>query len=207
MKIYDVEGFPNPLRVRVALAEKGALESVSFIAVDVLGGEHRSAAFLAKNPAGAVPVLELDDGTCIAECSAIIEYIDHQFDGPSLLGEEARQRAIIHMLQRRAEFMVLDAVGDYFHHATAGLGPALEVDQHKQWGEKQKHTALNGMSYFDRLLGQHEYVAGETFSCADITLYAGLAFAEYSDIEIPVKHRHLLSWRERIAKRPSLNLA
>ena len=76
MKIYDTEGFPNPLRVRIALAEKGATNKVEFVPVDVMGGEHRSDAFKTKNPDATVPMLELDDGTCIAQCNAITEYID-----------------------------------------------------------------------------------------------------------------------------------
>src|SRR5579859_5879746 len=67
LKIYDMKGFPNPARVRIALAEKGLQEQAAFIVVNVLAGEHRQGEFLRKNPSGAVPVLELADGTCIAE--------------------------------------------------------------------------------------------------------------------------------------------
>ena len=79
MKVYDVEGFPNPTRVRIALAEKGALSAVGSIPVDVMNGEHRSEQFRAKNPDAAAPYLELEDGTCISQCTAITEYIDHQY--------------------------------------------------------------------------------------------------------------------------------
>lgn len=209
MKIYDVPNFPNPLRVRIALAEKNALDQVTFIPVDVMGGEHRTAEFLAKNPAAAIPVLELEDGTSIAESSAIIEYIDHHLDGPQLTGSDAKSRAQIHMQQRRAEFMVLDAIGAYYHHATDGLGPDLETDQVPAWGEKQKASALKGLTYFDQLLadngsGTNNFVVGEQFSVADITLYAGLVFADFCNIDIPAQLTHLLAWQERIANRPSL---
>ena len=76
MRIHDYRGYPNPTRVRIALAEKGLTHSVEFVAVNVPAGEHRSPAFLARNPSGVVPVLELDDGTHIAECTAITEYLD-----------------------------------------------------------------------------------------------------------------------------------
>lgn len=152
MKIYDVKNFPNPLRVRIALAEKNATNAVTFISVDVMGGEHRQPEFTEKNPSAAVPVLELDDGTCISECPAITEFIDHYFEGPSLTGKSAQERAVISMMQRRAETMVLDAVSLYFHHATDGLGPALATYQNKEWGEKQKEKALNGMVYFNSTL-------------------------------------------------------
>ena len=204
MKIYDVANFPNPLRVRIALAEKNATNKVTFIPVDLMNGEHRTPEFIAKNPAGGVPVLELDDGTFIAECSAIIEYIDHEFTGPSLTGNNAKSRAIISMMQRRAEFMVLDAVATYFHHATNGLGPELETYQNKEWGQKQHEQAHSGLTYFNSVLADSRYVAGEEFTVADITLYAGLIFAGFAEIAIPNELTHLIDWQKRIAKRPSI---
>jgi glutathione S-transferase len=204
MKIYDVEGFPNPLRVRIALAEKNAVNKVDFIAIDVMNGEHRGDHFIAKNPAASVPVLELDDGTCIAECSAIIEYIDHTFDGISLTGRSAKNRAVISMMQRRAESMVLDAVATYFHHATEGLGPDLETYQNKEWGNKQGKKALAGFKYFNDILSTNTYVAGETFTVADITLFAGLGFADFAKIAIPSEYTHLITWRAKVADRPSV---
>jgi glutathione S-transferase len=203
MKIYDVDGFPNPLRVRMALAEKKATEQVTFVPVDVMNGEHRNEAFLAKNPLAGVPVLELDDGTFIAECSAIIEYIDHTFAGISLTGETAKERAVINMMQRRAESMVLDAVATYFHHATDGLGPALETYQNKEWGDKQGEKAQTGFHYFNHVLSNSDYVAGETFTVADITLFAGLGFADFAKIEVPAEYTHLQAWREKVSQRAS----
>lgn len=204
MKIYDVAAFPNPARVRIALAEKNATDQVEFVDVDVMGGEHHTAAFKAKNPNGAVPVLELDDGTMISECTAITEYIDHAFDGPSLSGKTPKDRAVIHMMQRRAEGNLLDAVGAYFHHATPGLGPDIETYQNKTWGEKQRERAVDGMRYFNNVLGEQPYVAGNDFSMADITAFAGLAFADFAKIDIPSDCQNLLAWRQKIAARPSI---
>jgi glutathione S-transferase len=204
MKIYDVEGFPNPLRVRMALAEKHALDQVTFVPVDVMNAEHRSDTFLVKNPAAGVPVLELDDGTYISECSAIIEYIDHTFAGISLTGTSAKERAVISMMQRRAEFMVLDAAAIYFHHATDGLGPDLEIDQNKAWGNKQAKNVLAGFKYFNTVLSNTPYVAGDVFTMADITLFAGLAFADFGKLTVPSQYTHLLAWHAKIQDRPSL---
>jgi glutathione S-transferase len=203
MRIYDFEGFPNPARVRIALAEKGATSKVEFVHVDVMKGEHRSPEFTAKNPSAAVPVLELDDGTTISECTAITEYLDHAFEGIALTGRSAKERAVIHMMQRRAEQGVMDAVGTYFHHATAGLG-ALETYQNKEWGEKQRERALAGMRYFDDVLAKQPYAAGANFSMVDITLFAGLNFADFAKIEFPRECTHLAAWRARMAERPSM---
>ncbi|MEH6710756.1 MAG: glutathione S-transferase [Paraglaciecola polaris] len=206
MIIYDVENFPNPLRVRIALAEKNALDTVTFKPVDLMNAEHRSDAFLAKNPFAGVPVLELDDGTFIAECPAITEYIDHHFAGPSLTGETPKERAVISMMQRRAETQVLDAIANYFHHATDGLGPALETDQHKEWGQKQHTRALKGLEYFDSVLAKTTYVAGDAFTVADITLWCGLVFGGFCNVTIPASLIHLQSWHDRVAIRPSITV-
>ena len=204
MKVYEATGFINPARVRIALAEKNALDKVEFVEVDVMNGEHRLPAFKAKNPNATVPVLELDCGTTIAECSAITEYIDRAFDGISLTGTTPKQRAVIHMMQRRAEQNLLDAVGFYFHNATPGLGKELETYQNKEWGEKQKEKAIAGMHYFDRVLGEQEYIAGTDFSVADITAFMGLAFADFAKINIPIECQNLIAWREKVDRRPSI---
>ncbi|MFA3916277.1 glutathione S-transferase [Ruegeria hyattellae] len=204
MKIYDVEGFPNPARVRIALAEKGATDKVEFIPVDVLGGEHRSEAFRHKNPDTAVPMLELADGTCLSHCTAITEYIDAAFDGATLCGETAKDRAVIHMMNRRAEAGLLDAVGDYFHHATPGLGPDLETDQNADWGNRRKGTAVATMHYLDSVLSENDYLAGDRFSMADITAFAGLAFADFAKLDIPAELGNLRDWRDRVSSRPSI---
>ncbi len=204
MKVYEFNGFPNPARVRIALAEKCMTGRVQFVTVDVPNGEHRSPAFLAKNPSGAVPVLELDDGTCIAECTAITEYIDHADGNPTLTGKTAKDRAVIHMMQRRAEAGLLDAVGTYFHHATPGLGPKLETYQCAEWGGHQKQRTLAGMRYLDGVLAKQPYLAGQNFSMADITAFAGLGFADFAKIDIPAECLNLKAWRARVAERPSV---
>lgn len=204
MKIYDVEGFPNPARIRIALAEKGASDKVEFVPVDVMGGEHRKPEFTAKNPDAVVPCLELDDGAHISQCNAITEYIDAEFDGPSLTGETARERAQISMMNLRAENGLLNAVGAYFHHATPGLGPDLETDQCAEWGQRQKVVAVKTMNYLNTVLAENDYLAGDKFSMADITAFAGLAFADFANVEIPANLTHLQAWRERMTARPSI---
>lgn len=204
MKVYEFEGFPNPARIRIALKEKGLFDQVDFVTIDVPAGEHKKSAFLAKNPSGAVPVLELDDGTTISECTAITEYLDHTAGEPILTGRTAKERALIHMMQRRAEAGLLDAVATYFHQATPGLGPDIEGAQCAEWGERQKVTAVNGMRYLNDVLATQPYLAGEQFSMADITAVAGLGFADFAEVGIPEDCIQLQAWRSRVAKRPSM---
>lgn len=207
LRVYDCKGFPNPTRVRIAVAEKDLADRVAYVPVDVPGGEHKTPAFLAKNPAGAVPVLEFEDGTTIAECTAITEYLDHLKGEPVLTGRGPRERAIVHMMQRRAEAGLLDAVAAYFHHATPGLGPRIETWQNPEWGLKSRERAVAGMRYLDGVLAERPFLAGERFTMADITAFAGLAFADFAGIGIPDELAHLAAWRARVAARPSVAAA
>ena len=69
MKVYELKRAPNARRVRMFLAEKGV--EMTYQQVDLGAGENLEPAFLAKNPAGRIPVLELDDGTCLSETMTI----------------------------------------------------------------------------------------------------------------------------------------
>ena len=203
-KIHDYKGFPNPARIRIAIVEKGLSDQVSFVSVDVPAGEHKSAAFLSRNPAGTVPVLELEDGTHISECTAITEFLDHLTGEPVLTGRTARERAMIHMMHRRGEAGLLDAVATYFHHATPGLGPHIETYQCREWGEKSLERAISVMQYLDRVLEHQPYLAGSQFTMADITAFAGLLYADLVELEIPPELTRFNAWRARISERPSI---
>jgi len=210
MKIFDIPGFPNPLRIRIVLAEKDLASKVEFIKVDLPAAEHKQAAFLAINPTGTVPVLQLDDGTYISECTAITEYLDNLDGNPVLTGKSPKEKALVHMMQKRAESELIDAVGIYFHHATPGLGPALQAykspdwEGRREWGERSRDKAVAGMRYFDKVLTAQPYVAGESFSMADITVWAGLVFAGFANIRVPEECTALLNWRQTVDERSSV---
>ena len=202
--IYDWHNGPYPARVRIALAEKGMQSRVRFVSVDLRKGEHKTEEFRAKNYSGTLPVLELEDGTLIAECTAITEYLDALGGTPMLTGRTPRERGVIHMMSRRAELEVLDAISLYFHHATPGLGPHVEVYQNQEWGLYQRDKALRGLRYFDGVLRRQAFVAGESFSMADITLVGGMIFAALLKIPVPGECEALLAWYASMQERPSV---
>jgi len=210
MKIYDTPGFPNPARIRIVLAEKGLESLVQFVKIDLFAAEHKQDAFLAINPTGTVPVLELDDGTYIAESVAITEYLDNLQGNPTLTGRTPKEKAVIHMMQKRADDQLIDAVGLYFHHATPGLGTRLEAYKspewahRKEWGSRQGEKFQWGMAYFDRVLQQQPYVAGQAFSMADITVFCALLHGAAANIPIPENCAALAQWQSRVAARPSV---
>jgi glutathione S-transferase len=204
MKIHDWPSGPYPARVRIALAEKGLQSRVQFVTVNLYKGEHKKAAFLAKNYSGTLPVLELEDGTFIAECAAITEYLDVLEGAPTLTGGTPREKGLIHMMSKRAELELLDAISVYFHHATPGLGPDVEIYQNAEWGLRQRDKALKGMAYFDAVLKRHPFVAGDAFSMADITVIGGLIFAGLVKLPVPAECEALQAWYARMQQRPSV---
>jgi len=204
MKIHDWFDGPYPARVRIALAEKGLLPKIDFVSVNLWTGEHKEPEFLAINYSGTLPVLELEDGTLIAECTAITQYLDTLDGNPSLTGETPLEKGLIHMMTKRAEIEFLDAVSVYFHHATPGLGPKVELYQNAEWGAKMGEKAVRGMRYFDNLLKSRPFVAGDKFSMADIAVLGGMIFASLVKLAVPEECVALKTWHAKMQERPSV---
>lgn len=210
MKIYDREGTPNAARIRIVLAEKGLEDQIEFVSVDLIRAEQKQPAFLAMNPIGKIPVLELDDGTVISESTAITEYLDNLDGNPTLTGKTSREKGIIHMMQRRVEMMVLEAIDDYFHYGTPGLGKALrpwrmpDWSGAKEWGERRGAQAVQNMPYFNDILAKTPFVAGDAFSMADISLWAALAFADAIGLPIAPELTALAAWRSKVSDIPAV---
>lgn len=204
MKIYDWYNGPYPARVRIALAEKGLLPEVDFVSINLWKGEHKTPDFLEINYSGTLPVLELEDGTRIAECTAITQYLDDLDGSPTLTGKTAVEKGLIHMMTKRAEIEFLDAVSLYFHHATPGLGPHVELYQNEEWGLRMRGKALRGMRYFNELLKSQPFVAGSSFSMADIAVIGGMIFSTLVELSIPEECEALREWYARMQKRPSV---
>lgn len=210
MKIYDREGAPHPARVRIVIAAKGLEDQIDYVSVDLVKAEQKSDDFLAMNPIGKIPVLVLEDGTILSEATAITEYLDNLDGDPILTGKTPREKGLIHMMQRRVEMMLIDAVDDYFHYGTPGLGPALrpwrqpDWEGAKEWGQRRGAYAVQNMAYFNNILANQPFVAIDAFSMPDITLFAGLMFAELVGMPIADELTALKEWRARVAELPAV---
>lgn len=204
MKIHDWFNGPYPARVRIALAEKNLLPRIEFVSVNLWKGEHKKPEFLAINYSGTLPVLELQDGTLIAECTAITQYLDALVGSPDLTGATPLEKGRIHMMTKRAEIEFLDAVSVYFHHGTPGLGPEVELYQNAEWGNRMRDKAVRGMRYFDSVLKTQPFVAGESFSMADIAVFGGMIFASLVELAVPADCEALLAWHARMNERSSV---
>lgn len=199
MKIYDSQGAPNPRRVRIFLAEKGI--QVPYEQVDIVKAENRAPAFRKKNPLGTLPVLELDDGTCIAESVAICRYFEETHPEPPLMGVGAADRAIVEMWQRRMEFEVFIAIAQVFRN----LHPFFKgrIPQVPEFGEACRTTALQRLAWLDEALSDRPFIAGDRYTIADITALCGIDFGRVSDIRIAPEQKHLARWHESVSSRPS----
>lgn len=204
MTVHDWFDGPYPARVRIAIAEKNLGPNVRFESVNLWTGEHKQPAFLAKNYSGTLPVLELSDGTLIAECTAITEFLDTLEGSPTLTGVTPLEKGIIHMMSRRAELELLDAISTYFHHATPGLGPEVELYQNTEWGFRQRDRALRAMGYFDNVLKTQPFIAGSAFSMADITVIGAFIFADIVKLQVPEHYEALHAWHRRMQERSSV---
>jgi len=210
MKLCDREGTPNAARIRIVLAAKGLEDEVDFISVDLIAAAQKQPDFLAMNPTGKTPVLVLDDGFALSESTAITEYLDNLDGKPILTGRTPREKAAIHMMQRRIEILLLDPVDDYFHYGTRGLGPALrpwrmpDWPHAKEWGTRRGAEAVRNLPYFDAVLKTQPFIAGDAFSMADITLFATQAFASAAGLPIGPELTGLAAWLDRVAAIPAV---
>ena len=201
MKLYTAPRAPNPRRVDMFLAEKDI--RLERVLVDLNAGEHRSAAFLARNPVARVPVLELDDGRALSETRAICTYLEGLHPLPNLMGESAEERAFIEMADRRVELGLMLTIANAIRHTHPGLAP-LEQPQFPDFGRSQGDKARETARWFDAWLQQHPWMAGERFTIADITAFCAVEFARLMKF-VPGAEglQALQAWRDRVAARPS----
>jgi glutathione S-transferase len=199
MKIYDTKTAPTPRRVRMFLAEKGI--DMEYVQVDIQGGENLSPQMRAKNPIGKVPILELDDGVCIGESDAICAYFEALQPEPYLFGKSALEKGQIMMWQRQVELCLFMQIGMCFQHSTGYF-----KDRMTPVPEFGKESGINAAKYLNVLearLGENEYIAGDSFSIADITALCAIDFARVVQIKLQDKHSNLQRWYEQVSSRPS----
>lgn len=201
MKLYDATAAPNPRRVRVFLAEKGI--SVPLVQVDMAQREHKSAEFLRKNSSGKIPVLELDDGTCIPESIAICRYFEAVQPEPNLFGRTPAELGVIEARNRQLEFEMLGPIGVSWVN-----GPIVS----KLFGREGNAAAklasdAAARAFYARLDGELKdarYVAGDRYTVADITAMVVIDFAgKLVDLRPDAGLTHLWRWHADVAARPS----
>jgi glutathione S-transferase len=199
MKIYNSSTAPNPRRVRIFLAEKEI--RIPYEEVDIVNAVNRGAEFRKKNPLATVPVLELDDGTCISESVSICRYFEELQPNPPLFGTGAKERGIVDMWNRRMEFAILQPIADAFrqrHEFFKG-----RIRQAPEYADVQRLNAEDGLKWLDEELANRRFVAGDNFTIADITAMVAIDFGRVSKIVIKPEQRSLARWQSEVSSRPS----
>jgi glutathione S-transferase len=212
MRFYDYRAAPSPRKVRLFMAEKGVV--VPTTEIDLRANAQRDPGFLAKNPGATVPVLELDDGTCLTESLAICHYLEQRYPDPNLLGLDAKEQALVLMwvdIQTFEGYLGLQEALRNGHAAFKGraLGGPVSYEQIPALAERGRRRAA---VYFDKLetrLGESPYIAGDRFTYADIVGYVHLGFAARAlGGEAPVEGRPALKeWSQRVGSRPAIHRA
>jgi glutathione S-transferase len=200
MKLLDSFG-PNPRMVRMFMLEKGI--SVPNQQHDLLGAENRKPPYTNKNPAGQLPALELDNGTVIGETVAICEYLDEVNPGNSLVGNNAEERAISRMWQRRVELNITEFIYNGFRYAE---GFELFKDRLHVIPEAAPGMKAGGqrnLKWLDGLIGGRDYICGSQIRLADIILYCCLDFAAGVGQPLNPELKNVNAWFKRMEARPS----
>lgn len=201
MLFHDaVNPAPNPRRVRIFLAEKGL--EVPMTQHSIPRGEHRGEAFLRVNPLGQIPALELDDGTVLTESVAICRYFEALHPDPPLFGTGALGVAQVDMWMRRVELRLLSPLSMVWVH-THPFTARVVKHQYTDFGESQRPRVVHAMREFDAALDGHAWLAGESYTMADILLLTTLDFAAFIGMPLPDDMPHLRNWHARASARPS----
>jgi glutathione S-transferase len=194
VKLYVDAGrtAPSPRRVRMFLAEKGI--DVPCVGLEI-HKENRTPEFRKKNPIGTLPVLELDDGTCLSESLAICRYFEELHPEPRLFGSTPLERAEVEMWTRRAEhylYLPID-LGGHFR----STGAAQVAGEFTSWAERSAR-------FLDRVFGEREFVAGERITMGDLFAYGALDYgARFAGFALPPGLGNLARWFAGMSARPS----
>ena len=201
MKLYQSVG-PNPHVVRMFIQEKGL--DIDNIEVDLMGGENRQADYQAKNPAGQLPALELDDGSVISEITAICEYLEELNSNPNLLGDTPEARAQTRMWVRRIDLKILEPMTNGFRYAEGLPLFSSRIRCIPQAADELKLIAQEGLMWLDGQLGDNIFITGSEFSLADIMLFCFLEFgAQIGQPYDSSMMANISAWHKRVAARPA----
>ena len=208
MKFYDCQTAPSPRRARIFIAEKGL--DIETVEIDLGKGEQLGEDFKRINPRCTVPVLELDDGTCLTENAGIAAYLEAFAPDPPLLGTSPGEKGAIANWNARVELEGLWPLADALRNRSRGMvdraitGPTGYA-QIPELADRGLARATEFFEVLDDRLGDSEYVAGDRFSVADITAIVVVDFAGWVKSGPTDAHASTRRWRDLVSQRPSIS--
>ena len=209
MIFYDCSTAPSPRRARMFMSEKGI--GIETREVNIGKGDQLSPEFLAVNPRATVPVLVTDDGTALTENLAIAVYLEEMFPETPMMGRTAEERALVMMWNAICEAQggmpIADALRNSNPHmkGRATTGP-VNFDQIPELAERGRQRVAMFFDMLEERLGDSPFLAGDTFTMADITGYVFCDFARVIRMPIPESHPALQAWFDGIQTRASASV-
>jgi glutathione S-transferase len=174
LKLYSSKLAPSPLKVLIFLKEKGILDQVEVIDLDLGKLEHKTPEYKAIAPNSRVPALKLDDDTIILETTAICRYLESLYPEPNLFGENPIEIASIEMWYSRVTYELVVPLMHGFRHTHPHMSQM--EDQNQEYGLAQRELAVKSLDVYDKIVASREYIAGERFTYADIQMVTSLQF-------------------------------
>ena len=199
MIFYDLTAGMHPRRVRIFMAEKGI--SIERREVDAAGGANARPDFLQLNPLGKLPVLELDDGSVIAESLAICRYLEVLHPNPPLMGRTPQETAHIEMWTLRIDHELSQPIALAFVHSSDFYrGRVEQVPEVATWSRAR---ALQTMAWLDGELAERSHIAGDDYTLADIVAQCACVLGKAVGLRIPPEKTHLSRWFTLVSARPT----
>ena len=197
MKIYDFPYAPNPRKVRFFLSEKGI--KMAFEMIDIRQGEQTKNDFLAINPKGVLPVLELDDGSYLTESLVIMEYLEELYPEPVMIGQTPLARARTREIERFIDTNIATRINSIFYNTSPIFQDRLQVPEIVQQATRSLAVAFN---HLNTIIANNAFVAGNHPSIADCTLIAALEHGKNIKIHDD-KYPNITRWYQSFKQRPS----
>jgi len=197
MILHDLAAGMHPRRVRIFLAEKGI--SIERREVDAAGGANATQDFLRLNPLGKLPVLELDDGTSIAESLAICRYLEALNPDPPLMGRTPREVADIEMWALRMDHELSQMIAlSFVHSSDFYRGRIEQIPEVASWA---RGRALETMNWLNHELSARRHISGEDYTIADIVAQCAFVLGKAVGLRIPPDMTHLSRWFAEVTAR------
>ena len=174
MILYSSKLAPSPLKVLIFLKEKGILDQVKIIDLDLGKLEHKTPEYKAIAPNSRVPALKLDDDTIILETTAICRYFESLHPEPTLFGENPIEIASIEMWYSRVTYELMVPLMHGFRHTHPHMSQM--ENQNQEYGLAQRELAVKSLDVYNDIIASREYIAGERFTYADIQMVTSLQF-------------------------------
>ncbi len=204
MILYSSKLAPSPLKVLIFLKEKGILDQVKIIDLDLGKLEHKSPEYKAIAPNSKVPALKLDDDTIILETTAICRYLESLYPEPNLFGENPIEIASIEMWYSRLTYELVVPLIHGFRHTHPHMSQM--ENQNQEYGIAQRELAVKSLDVYNDIIASREYIAGERFTYADIQMVTSLQFLVRLNRLDLKDYNNLNDYINQVSSKPSFSL-